>query len=91
MSGKIGLGRHFWHTINQNILVRFQQTLASLEQWSRLNHRATFEPVWAILADAVTGARLQLTLIHQNQVPKKQLVQTCQAGHSTFRELANTW
>jgi hypothetical protein len=35
MSGKIGLGRHFRHTINQNILVRFQQTLASLEQWSR--------------------------------------------------------
>jgi hypothetical protein len=31
----IGLGRHFWHTINQNILVRFQQTRPSLAQWSR--------------------------------------------------------
>jgi hypothetical protein len=35
MSGKIGLGRHFRHTINQNILVRFQQTLAPLDQSSR--------------------------------------------------------
>ncbi len=34
MSGNIGLGRHFWHTINQYILVRFQQTRVSLAQWS---------------------------------------------------------
>jgi hypothetical protein len=49
----------------------------------------TFEPVLAILTDAETSARLQLTPIHPNHLPEKHFVQACQAGkHVVKSDLA---
>ncbi len=54
-----------------NILVQFQQTRAPLAEWSREKHRATLEPVWAILAYAKAGVRRSNTQNHQKSGPWK--------------------